>query len=470
MRLIRTLPVAGLSAATAAGLLLSAPTAGAATAPVRPASHTAVEQNVPAGHSKRVVGTEGKVPLTQTTSTSYRFLLPGNPPGRWNPCATLTYKVNLNGVSSAELTRVKSAAAVIASALGGVHLNYGGTTTKIPQDVDDAGGSKTPIVLAFATPGSGKGKSRMLPGGGVAGMGGFYAQSVPNSMAIMRGYAGTAVFDKNHVRTMTTAQRSSLYLHELGHVFGLDHVNYKGSIMYPVDLGVTKLSTGDRTGFRKLGKEAGCLNYAAAVTPSLALSGSSLKVSWPAASATSGVPTYKVTLGLGGGSDLTLRSTTATSATVSLTRLLDSAYSVDPSAPLTVTARVTTSNTVSTKTGRTTSFTLPAAVQTTPATSSFDFTTGELVMTAPRWTVAGLRLPVSWTVEGSVTCEQPNGGRSVSSGYLGMIWGDETTESEYLPTDCESVELAADMAVDAADSTTPVVHLAQTFTRPATTG
>ena len=153
-----------------------------------------------------------------------------------------------------------------------------------------------------------------------------------------------------------------------------------------------------------------------------------------------------------------------------LTRLLDLAYQPDPSTPLTVTAQVTTSNSVSSKAGGKTSFTLPKAVQGAPASASFDFTTGQLVMTAPRWTVSGVRLPVTWWIDGSVKCHQPDGASTGRSGYLGVVWDDETSTSLSLPVDCDSVDLAADMEISGTASTTPVVHLEKTFIRPGTAG
>ncbi|MFJ5774275.1 matrixin family metalloprotease [Streptomyces sp. NPDC093094] len=470
MRLIRVLSLAGLSAATAAGLLVPSAPATAATAPAHRPVPVAGIHGIDVPRVRIATPREGVAPQVTAPSSAYRFLIPGNPPGRWNPCARLTYKVNLNGMPSAELTRVKAAAAVIASALGGARIEYAGTTTTIPQRTDDVGSSRASVVLAFATPGTGKGKSRMLPGGSTAGMGGFALQSVPDNYRILRGYAGAAVFDKNHVVKMTAAKRSSLYLHELGHVFGLDHVNYKGSVMYPVILGVTRLSPGDRTGFQKLGRTAGCLNDASPVTPVPALSGTTFKVSWPAASATSGRPTYRTTLSLPDGSSLNLGPTTATSVSVSLSRLLSEAREVDPATPVKVTVQVTTTNPISTKAGPRVSFTLPKAVEASAASAGFDFATGSLVMTPPRWTLSGVRLPVEWSISGSVKCTRPDGAWTSWSGHLGWVWSDEPNTTYTLPTDCISVDLAADMKVETAASRTPVSHLTQTFDRPDTTG
>jgi len=48
--------------------------------------------------------------------------------------------------------------------------------------------------------------------------------------------------------------KNSVALHELGHALGLAHSSYTNSIMYPVDQGVTTLSTADLNGLRNIYK------------------------------------------------------------------------------------------------------------------------------------------------------------------------------------------------------------------------
>ncbi|MFF8596940.1 hypothetical protein ACF061_37075 [Streptomyces sp. NPDC015220] len=109
---------------------------------------------------------------------------------------------------------------------------------------------------------------------------------------------------------------------------------------------------------------------------------------------------------------------------------------------------------------------LPAVVQEKAATASFDFTAGRLVTTAPRWTVATVRLPVSWDVDGSVTCHRPGGDSWGRSGSLGGIEPDETNTSVETPADCTSVELDADVKAYYPGRKSPFTHLVQTFTAP----
>lgn len=66
---------------------------------------------------------------------------------------------------------------------------------------------------------------------------------------------GTSVV--NHASAeLNVAYQSRLSLavamHELGHALGLDHASSKLSVMYPIDQGVSRLSTGDLAGLKKI--------------------------------------------------------------------------------------------------------------------------------------------------------------------------------------------------------------------------
>lgn len=48
------------------------------------------------------------------------------------------------------------------------------------------------------------------------------------------------------------AIKDSVTMHELGHALGLAHSSYSNSVMYPVDRGITKLSSGDINGLKNI--------------------------------------------------------------------------------------------------------------------------------------------------------------------------------------------------------------------------
>ena len=68
---------------------------------------------------------------------------------------------------------------------------------------------------------------------------------------------GVALFRARHVRTLSTVDGPALkglYLHELGHVFGLGHAERTENVMHPTVVRRTELGAGDRAGVRAVVK------------------------------------------------------------------------------------------------------------------------------------------------------------------------------------------------------------------------
>ena len=62
-----------------------------------------------------------------------------------------------------------------------------------------------------------------------------------------------AVFRRGYVLREQSAEPrhlTHLYLHELGHIFGLGHANSPANVMYPTLGTLTDLGAGDRAGAR----------------------------------------------------------------------------------------------------------------------------------------------------------------------------------------------------------------------------
>jgi matrixin len=176
--------------------------------------------------------------FTAAATRGYAFLSTSNgKPVRWNPCAPITYKINRNkAVPKAELAQIKKAFAQVGRALGGVTFVYRGSTTVVPDSVADTAAAKADIVLAFARPGSGPTRSAMLQGGRNLGMGGYATSATTSGDGVRVPIArtGAVALDSHGFASLTRRQRSNLYLHELGHVVGLDHVGDRKQVMYPL--------------------------------------------------------------------------------------------------------------------------------------------------------------------------------------------------------------------------------------------
>jgi hypothetical protein len=196
-----------------------------------------------------------------TPSRRYRFLLlqpDGVTPIRWNPCRPLHYRISLGDLVPAdEVPRVRAAFAAVGAALGGVRFVDDGLTRVVPDTVDDAGRAGVDIVFAFALPGSGPTRSALLTGW-EAGRGGFAAVGVPGS-SVERPTHGSVVIDAATWKGMTRHDRTVLYLHEIGHVVGLDHPADGRQIMSSGAYGLpARYQKGDLAGLAQLGLAAGC--------------------------------------------------------------------------------------------------------------------------------------------------------------------------------------------------------------------
>lgn len=191
---------------------------------------------------------------------------------RWNPCGTITYRVNTRNGPATALEDTQGAVRRIEQATG-LDLEYLGHTDHIPQDSSAKGHpADTQIVIAWAS----RAQSAMLHGDGVAGVGG------------PMGWGGTVEEDGDEVLTWrrgTVVINSSfnwltpgfgsgttlgkLLMHELGHVVGLGHAEGRPQVMYATLLRdyPTAWGAGDLTGLHSLGAAKGCIRERDGSTP-----------------------------------------------------------------------------------------------------------------------------------------------------------------------------------------------------------
>lgn len=171
-------------------------------------------------------------------------------PLRWNPCAPITYYLNLRNAPATSLADVREAARRI-SLVSGLPLRYGGTTSRAPGETPSGPGT---ILIAWVRP-----TDRFGLPTGVAGVGSFVSDGrriFAGQVRINQGYTATAPAGFG-----AGLPQGAVLMHELAHVVGLGHVTEAWSVMQPVGgaLPASVWSAGDITGLRAVGRRSGCL-------------------------------------------------------------------------------------------------------------------------------------------------------------------------------------------------------------------
>lgn len=220
------------------------------------------------------------------TSSQYSLATQTLPDGnkviaRWNPCQTITYRVNAGLAGN---TRARRLAAINdvkrafgrASAVSGMNFRYAGTTTQIPTNTSSnawyARQTSAEIVVAWANQTVKGKKSNLLGrssrGGYVAGTGGYAfkywkAGSAPWTGVSGRGFVVLNAAQNSKFRPGfgSGSTRGELLMHEIGHAVGLNHVSSTSQVMYPTILSrsTAAYSAGDRLGLQRLGAANSCI-------------------------------------------------------------------------------------------------------------------------------------------------------------------------------------------------------------------
>jgi hypothetical protein len=225
-----------------------------------------------------------------TSASAYRFSMTWSKgkPVRWDPCTVITWRINYAAGSAykKELPRVKKAFAALARATG-MTFRYLGTSKYAPFTSIASRKETASILVGFAKPG----RSGLPRRSSVAGLGGAGQGWPKDALGFGPFYSklpyvsGQAVWDANVVKRISSGQKRSLYLHELGHVMGLDHTSKRSQIMYPALLPSTptNFGAGDRAGLKKLGRSQGCVRVPSRpAAPTVTVVGTDLVISVPA--------------------------------------------------------------------------------------------------------------------------------------------------------------------------------------------
>lgn len=173
----------------------------------------------------------------------------------WRACPTpVTWSVDTGRLSAEaakrEVTRLRKALALWSSA-SGVPLEFSGrqrlvydNTNFLLRSTDDRSPSTRHIYIGFYGAKEVAGLS-----GNVVGL----ARPTSVLTAQRELVSGMAVFRRGYVLREQSAEPrhlTHLYLHELGHIFGLGHATSPTNVMHPTLGTLTDLGAGDRAGAR----------------------------------------------------------------------------------------------------------------------------------------------------------------------------------------------------------------------------
>ncbi len=191
---------------------------------------------------------------------SYSVTTEGDQVLRWNPCAAIDVRVNMSSAPSGARADLRGALTRLRRA-SGLPLRLVGTTSVVPNRRNE--GRYAGITVAWA----GNEQSDRLDGT-AAGEGGYSARAFRRdgsggwAWRITSGYVVIDTASNARLRAGFGAggTRGALLLHELGHVVGLNHVDDRGQLMYPViATKAPRWGSGDLTGLASVGRPAGCI-------------------------------------------------------------------------------------------------------------------------------------------------------------------------------------------------------------------
>jgi len=196
-------------------------------------------------------------------SYAFAYLQPfSQTPIRWDPCQKISFKLLKNKSGRSQLANISTAFKRIGQAAG-LEFRYAGgfkdyyaygnsfnqeiTSTDFPE-------AERSVLVKFVSPNNMNGQVNKytIGVGGVQTLLGDADRYPVNGLITL----STDLLKTN------SNYRQAVYMHEIAHVVGLDHVNDKRSLMFAGSTGwkfTKNFTRGDLTGLRLLGRSQGCL-------------------------------------------------------------------------------------------------------------------------------------------------------------------------------------------------------------------
>lgn len=189
---------------------------------------------------------------------------------RWNPCRRISYRANTTLAPRGAMRDVHAAVGEVSRATG-IAFAYRGSSHVTPDNGFGWRGSAPrvprPLVIAWARPGRGPGRSGLLQPR-LAGVGAAVSATWRDTAGAVHPpqiVTGLVVINARYNRRLHpgftgSGSRGLALMHELGHAMGLGHVRAQQQVMNPV-LGKRhgRWGAGDLAGLRTVGRPAGCL-------------------------------------------------------------------------------------------------------------------------------------------------------------------------------------------------------------------
>jgi hypothetical protein len=193
-------------------------------------------------------------PPTSPTSGSFAYLSTYTSgavtePARWNPCEPIEYLVNADRATVAQIALMNDALARVEQATAHDFVFVGTTSGGLDLSVPPGSDADAVLVFSDATASPGLAGSTVGLGGGSS------VAWVDDGTLWAEMTAGGAMVDV----AASESIQELVWMHEIAHMLGLDHVGDPSELMYTSLSGQTDFGPGDREGLWNIGAAQPCI-------------------------------------------------------------------------------------------------------------------------------------------------------------------------------------------------------------------